>query len=165
MVGAGFLCNDVAVLWWEIKETLCIIRTDLLPSFPPLQMKLDSPPTAQLDVAVSSSSNSSPQPVSEKLVFLCGQCNEGFPSLEACKQHMMQVTHRNGTLLHFHGNGQTFSLLSVSEKISSLKFVGWRYQVVLLSECLIPNQNGIHVLYTLLKTYLEICHIICVITQ
>jgi hypothetical protein len=60
-------------------------------------MKLDSPPTEQLDPAISSSS--SPQPVSEKLVFLCGQCNEGFPSLEACKQHMMQVIHRNSTLL------------------------------------------------------------------
>jgi len=58
--------------------------------FQHMQMKLDSPPTEQLDSAVGSSSNSSPQPVSEKLVFLCGQCNEGFPSLEACKQHMMQ---------------------------------------------------------------------------
>jgi len=87
-------------------------------------MKLDSPPTEQLDSAIGSSSNSSPQPVSEKLVFLCGQCNEGFPSLEACKQHMMQVIHRKGILLHFHGKGQAFSLLSVSEKISYLKFIG-----------------------------------------
>ncbi|KAJ9591177.1 hypothetical protein L9F63_002294, partial [Diploptera punctata] len=30
------------------------------------------------------------QPVSEKLIFLCGQCNDGFASLEACRQHMMQ---------------------------------------------------------------------------
>jgi hypothetical protein len=34
---------------------------------------------------------SNPQPVCEKLIFLCGQCNNGFGSLEACKQHMMQV--------------------------------------------------------------------------
>jgi hypothetical protein len=100
-VGAGFPCSEAAVLWCEIKETLCIIRTDLLSSFPPLQMKLDSPPTEQLDSAVGSGSSSSTQPVSEKLVFLCGQCNEGFPSLEACKQHMMEVIHRNSTLLYF----------------------------------------------------------------
>jgi hypothetical protein len=31
------------------------------------------------------------QPLCEKLIFLCGQCNDGFGSLEACKQHMMQV--------------------------------------------------------------------------
>ncbi|GLH11564.1 Protein suppressor of hairy wing [Gryllus bimaculatus] len=29
--------------------------------------------------------------VSEKLVFLCGQCSAGFNSINACKSHMMQV--------------------------------------------------------------------------
>lgn len=30
------------------------------------------------------------QPVSEKLIFLCGQCSNGFASIEACKEHMVQ---------------------------------------------------------------------------
>ncbi|XP_023711955.2 zinc finger protein 358 [Cryptotermes secundus] len=53
-----------------------------------MQMKLDvNPSTEHVDPGVASSN---PQPVSEKLIFLCGQCNNGFASLEACKQHMMQ---------------------------------------------------------------------------
>lgn len=155
MVGAGFLCNDAAVLWWEIKDTFCIIRTDHLSSFPPLQMKLDSPPTEQLDSAVGNSSNSSPQPMSEKLVFLCGQCNEGFPSLESCKQHMMQVIHRMILCYISMEMGHLFPFSLLQNKISYLKFIGWRYQVLLLSECLIPSQNGVHVLYSVLKTCLE----------
>lgn len=27
----------------------------------------------------------------EQLVFLCGQCTQGFNSLDACKEHMVQV--------------------------------------------------------------------------
>jgi hypothetical protein len=61
-------------------------------------MKLDvNPSTEHVDpIAVSSN----PHPVSEKLVFLCGQCSDGFASLEACKQHMMQVMHSDMELLY-----------------------------------------------------------------
>jgi hypothetical protein len=55
------------------------------------QMKLDINPLTERVDPITVGSN--PRPVSEKLVFLCGQCSNGFGSLEACKQHMMQVMH------------------------------------------------------------------------
>ena len=70
-----------------------------------VQMKRDGPSsnTSQAGTAIAAPAGDSiefpsevlspaaAQPVSEKLIYLCGQCNDGFASLEACKQHMVQV--------------------------------------------------------------------------
>ncbi|XP_067008567.2 gastrula zinc finger protein XlCGF26.1 [Anabrus simplex] len=43
------------------------------------------------ELSVREVAGTNDMPVSERLVFLCGQCSQGFASLEDCKEHMMQV--------------------------------------------------------------------------
>lgn len=54
---------------------------------PSEDMKFSKSPDSETDSEPSSKGS----PILERHIFLCGQCSEGFMTLDECKQHMVDV--------------------------------------------------------------------------
>ena len=61
-------------------------------------MKFTKSPDSETDDSEPSSKGS---PILERHIFLCGQCSDGFMTLDECKQHMVDVRNSFG-FIQFH---------------------------------------------------------------